>query len=92
VAVPVVAVGPGEGHEVELVDHVQDEPDQVVGGQPFTHVGWEQQRLVAVAGKEVVGHGRSYAMACSASRSTRTDANTRRLAHRPGPAGGAGSI
>ena len=32
-----------------------------MGWQPVAQVGWEQERLVAVAGKEVVGHGRSYA-------------------------------
>jgi hypothetical protein len=31
-----------------------------VGWQPVAQVGWEQECLVAVAGKEVVGHGRSY--------------------------------
>jgi hypothetical protein len=32
----------------------------------LANVGWEQERLVAVAGKEVVGHGRSHATRQSA--------------------------
>jgi hypothetical protein len=60
VAVPVVAVGPVEGRQVELVDHVQDEPGEVAGGEPVAQVGWEQERLVAVAAQEVVGHGACY--------------------------------
>ena len=42
--------------------YVQDEPGQVVGWQPVADIGWEQEGLVAVAGTEVVGHGRSYAI------------------------------
>jgi hypothetical protein len=61
-AVPVGPVGLEEWAQVELVDHVQDEPGQVVGRQPVADIGWEQEGLVAVAGKEVVGHGRSYAI------------------------------
>jgi hypothetical protein len=56
VAVAVVAVGAVEGGEVELVDHVEDEPGQVAVGQPVAHVGWEQEGLVAVAAQEVVSH------------------------------------
>jgi hypothetical protein len=61
VAVPVGPVGAQERLEVELVDDVEDEPGQVVGWQPVAQVRWEQERLVAVAGTEVVGHGQSYA-------------------------------
>ena len=39
VAVPVVAVGSVEGGKVELVDHVEDEPGEVAGGQPIAQVG-----------------------------------------------------
>ena len=59
-----MAVGPigrEERAKVELVDHVEHEPGQVVGRQPVADIGWEQEGLVAVAGTEVVGHGRSYA-------------------------------
>jgi hypothetical protein len=59
---PVGPIGLEERTKVELVDHVQDEPGQMVGRQPVTYIGWEQERLVAVAGKEVVDHGRSYAI------------------------------
>jgi hypothetical protein len=58
---PVGAIGLEERAQVQLVDHVQDEPGQVAGWQPVAQVGREQERLVTVAGKEVVGHGRSYA-------------------------------
>jgi hypothetical protein len=43
----------------------------VVGGQPLAQVGWEQERLVTVTGKEVVGHGRSYAICLLCCRSYR---------------------
>jgi hypothetical protein len=52
-----VPVGPIRGQEraqVELVDHVQDEPGQVALREPVAQVGWEQERLVAVTDKEVV--------------------------------------
>jgi hypothetical protein len=62
VAVPVGPIGLEERAKVELVDHVQDEPGQVAFGEPVAQVRWEQERLVAVTGKEVVGHGRSYAV------------------------------
>jgi hypothetical protein len=56
VAVPVVAVRSVEGVEVELVDHVEDEPGEVVVGEPVAQVGWEQEGLVAVTAQEVVSH------------------------------------
>jgi hypothetical protein len=59
---PVGSVGLEEWAKVQLVDHIQDEPGQVVGGQPVTDIGWEQEHLVTVAGTEVVGHGRSYSI------------------------------
>ncbi len=61
-AVSVSSIRLEERAEVELVDHVEHEPGQVVGRQPVTQVGWEQEGLVAVTGTEVVGHGRSYAI------------------------------
>jgi hypothetical protein len=59
---PVSPIGGQERTKVELVDDIEHEPGQMVGWQPIAHIGWEQERLVAVAGKEVVGHGRSYAV------------------------------
>jgi hypothetical protein len=56
-AVPVSPIGAQEGFQVELVDDVQDEPGEVAFGQPVAQVGREQEGLVAVAAKEVVGHG-----------------------------------
>jgi hypothetical protein len=38
-AVPVVTVGPVEGLKVELVDHVEEEPGQMVGREPVEQVG-----------------------------------------------------
>ena len=55
-AVPVVAVGSVEGCQVDLVDHVEDEPGQVAVGEPVAQVWREQEGLVAVAAQEVVGH------------------------------------
>jgi hypothetical protein len=46
----------------KLVDHIEHKPGQMIGRQPVAEVGWEQERLVTVTGKEVVGHGRSYAI------------------------------
>jgi hypothetical protein len=60
VAVAVGAVGGKEPSQVELVDHVTDEPGEVAFGQPLAQVGREQEGLVTVTGKEVVGHGPSY--------------------------------
>jgi hypothetical protein len=60
VAVPVGAVGTQERLQVELVDHVEDEPGQVALGQPVAQVGRQQERLVAAAAQEVVGHGLFY--------------------------------
>ena len=48
-AVPVVAVGQVEGRQVELVDHVQDEPGEMVLGEPVAQVRGQQEGLVAVA-------------------------------------------
>ena len=61
-AVPIRSVRLEERVKVELVDHIKHEPGQMIGRQPVTQVRWEQERLVTVAGKEVVGHGRSYAI------------------------------
>jgi hypothetical protein len=62
-AVPVGPVGSQERGQVELVDHVQHEPRQMVAGQPVAQVRREQEGLVAVAAQEVVGHGPSYPFA-----------------------------
>jgi hypothetical protein len=59
-AMPVGAVGSQERAEVELVDHVQDEPGQVAFGEPVAQVWGQQEGLVAVAAQEVVGHGACY--------------------------------
>ena len=56
VTVAVVAVGSVERGEVELVDHVEDEPGEVAVGEPVAQVRREQEGLVAVAAQEVVGH------------------------------------
>jgi hypothetical protein len=42
VAVAIITVNAVEGGEVELVDHVEDEPGEVVGGEPIAQV-WGQQ-------------------------------------------------
>ena len=60
-AMPIGPVGLEERAQVQLVDDVEHEPSQMVGREPLADIGWEQEGLVAVAGTEVVGHGRSYA-------------------------------
>jgi hypothetical protein len=62
VAVAVVAVGPGEGGQVELVDDVQDEPGEVALGEPVAQVRGQQEGLVAVATQEIVGHSPFYSL------------------------------
>ncbi len=62
-AVPVITVDTVERGQVELVDHVRHEPVEVAGGQPVARVGWEQERLVRVAVKEIVGHAPFYSFA-----------------------------
>jgi hypothetical protein len=42
VAAPDASVDVEERLQVELVDHVRDEPGKVVGGKPVAQVGWEQ--------------------------------------------------
>jgi hypothetical protein len=37
--VPVVAVGLVEGGEVGLVNHIEDEPGEMAGGEPVAQVG-----------------------------------------------------
>ncbi len=56
VAVPVGPIAAQERRQVELICHVAHEPGEVVLGQPVSKVGRQQERLLAVAAKEVVGH------------------------------------
>jgi hypothetical protein len=81
--VPVGPVGTQERAQVQLVHDVEDEPGQVVGRQPVAQVRGEQERLVAVAGKEVVGHGRSYATSQLADLFRQTDQTRRQPAKQP---------
>jgi hypothetical protein len=62
-AVPVSPVAAQERRQVELVDHIQYEPGQVVLGQPVPQVRRQQEGLVVVAAQEVVGHGAYYGFA-----------------------------
>jgi hypothetical protein len=59
--VTVVAVGPVKGFEVELVDHVEDEPGEMILGEPVAQVRGQQEGLVALCAQEVVSHGLFYA-------------------------------
>jgi hypothetical protein len=61
-AVPVITVNAIEDSEVELIDHIEDEPGQVTLGEPVMQVGRQQEGLVAVAAQEVVGHGPFYSI------------------------------
>jgi hypothetical protein len=56
VAVPVVAMLAIEGLKVELVDNVEEEPGQMILGQPVAQARGQQEGLVAIAAKEVVRH------------------------------------
>ena len=57
-AVAVGAIGGVEGLEVELLDRLDHEPGEVVVGQPIAQVRRQQQRLVSIAGEEVLWHAR----------------------------------
>jgi hypothetical protein len=59
-AVPIVAVLPVEGRKVELVDDVQDEPSEMLLGEPVAQVRREQEGLVAVYAQEVVSYSLFY--------------------------------
>jgi pyrimidine deaminase RibD-like protein len=61
-AVPVITVGPVERTQVELVDHVEDEPGEVAVGQPVAQIRGQQEGLVAVAAQEVVRHALLYSL------------------------------
>jgi hypothetical protein len=62
VAVPVVPVRSVERRQVELVDHVEDEPGEVAFGEPVAQVRGQQKGLGAVAAQEVVRHGALYSL------------------------------
>jgi hypothetical protein len=47
--VPVVAMGPVERAEVDLVDDVDQEPGEMTFGEPAAQVGWEQEGLAVPA-------------------------------------------
>jgi hypothetical protein len=55
-AVAVGSIGGVEGLEVERLDGIDHEPGEVVLGEPVAQVRRQEQRLVAVAGDEVLGH------------------------------------
>jgi hypothetical protein len=55
-AVPIVAMRPVERGEVELVEHVEDEPGEVTFSHPVAQVGGQQKELIAVAAQEIAGH------------------------------------
>jgi hypothetical protein len=42
-----------EQTQLQVVDHVEDEPGQMVGWQPVAQVGWQKGRLVAVAARKL---------------------------------------
>jgi hypothetical protein len=56
-AVPVSTIGSKGRLQVELVDDVEDEPGQMVAGQPVTQVRGSRRGWSRLPRKEVVGHG-----------------------------------
>src|SRR4029453_2225253 len=52
----VVAIGAIEALEVELLDRVQDEPGEMMGGEPLAQVRRHQELLVTLAREEVWAH------------------------------------
>jgi hypothetical protein len=59
-AMPIGPVGTQERRKVDLVNDIAHEPGEMVLGQPVARVRGEQERLVAVAAKEVISHGTFY--------------------------------
>jgi hypothetical protein len=51
-----VAVRLVERGQIELVDHVDDEPRQVILGQPLGHARRHQELLIAIHRPEVERH------------------------------------
>jgi hypothetical protein len=54
--VPIGPVGAAELVQVELVDHVDQEPHQMFGRQPVPHVRSQQEPLLAITGDELQPH------------------------------------
>jgi hypothetical protein len=54
--VPILAVSGVERRQIHRVDRVDDEPRQVVLGQPLTQIRRHQQHLLAIARQEVLRH------------------------------------
>jgi hypothetical protein len=51
-----VAISPIGGQEpvqVELIDHVEDEPGQMISSQPVAQVRWQEKRLVTGEGRKL---------------------------------------
>ena len=90
-AVAVCAVVGVEGVEIHLFDGVDDEPREMVLGQPLAQRGRHQKDLLTIASDEVVGHGEIvFASADGAGfvRQPRVEASVSLGAHtRPGTTG-----
>jgi len=56
-APPVLPVPHIEGAKIHLLDGIQEEPGEVVLGQPLLEARGQQVGLVSVTGEEVAGHG-----------------------------------
>ena len=52
----VLAVSDEERGQIQLIDHVEDEPSEVVFGQPVPHRRRHQVELVSVDRQEVLSH------------------------------------
>jgi hypothetical protein len=63
--------------EVELVDRLDQEPGEVIGGWPVARVRRQEQRLGSIAGEEVLSH--DAASACKRAETTGPREPTRRL-------------
>jgi len=64
---PVGPIGLEERTKVELVDHVRDEPGHMIGRQPVTHIGWEQERWSRSQARKLSAMADPMPPACSAS-------------------------
>jgi hypothetical protein len=58
-AMPVRAVDAAEGLQVKLVDHIDDEPRQVIRGQPIPQVRRQRERLIPIRRDEIEAHSQS---------------------------------
>jgi hypothetical protein len=60
---PAMPIGPIRGTEprqIQLIDHVDHEPHQMIRRQPIPHIRRQQEQLPTIRGNEVEPHGQIF--------------------------------